>query len=319
MLHATRKRKGRWVAATVAVLMASLGLVAAAAGPASATPTSVEGNCLGYRSAANPGVSPLAVDNGDGTATISWTDECSNMINNGNTDAHYNIEASTDGGVTWTVIAGPIYTDRTVGSPGQNGNVIVGPIDPCLSYVFRVVAVVHAGQGPPKESISLNSNTLPVTGTSCGGGGGTGTCTQLTGAFTLGYYSNKNGQATITPADLAFLNGLVLVDYSGTDLTWASNKAFGNWLLNATAKNMSYMISAQLATLELNIRHNPVGWADKTVCEDALGRTIQQIADDAEAFVAANHVVLGSSAVRADGDAIETLLDEINNNLVSVQ
>ena len=33
--------------------------------------------------------------------------------------------------------------------------------------------------------------------------------------------------------------------------------ALHDWLLNANATNMAYMLSAQLAAMELNVRHPP--------------------------------------------------------------
>jgi hypothetical protein len=272
---------------------------------------SVEADCMAT-------VTPVATDNGDGTASLAWSDDCSNVINNGQSNSYYNIEVSTDGGTTWTFLAGPIYTDRLVGSPGQNGAVGPFAIDPCTSYTFRVIAVVETGHGNHVvTSISKPSNTLPATGTDCGGGGGPGQCTQLTGALTLGYYSNKNGQATITSSDLAALSALNLRDAKGNNFDPASKTQLKSWLLNGTATNMSYMLSVQLATLELNILHGLVDPND-TVCEFG-GESIGDIVADANAYLATHGVVLGGDPARPYGASLETIIDEINNDLVSVQ
>lgn len=272
--------------------------------------TSVENDCMHT-------VTPTAVDNGDGTASLTWTDECSNVINNGQSSGYYDIEVSTDGGATWTFLLGPVFTDRLLGSPGQNGAVDVGTIDSCTAYTFRVVAVVETGRGNHVvTSISADSNTLAATGTDCGGGGGTGTCTQLTDALTLGYYSNKNGQATITSADLVALDALNLRNANGTNYDPASKTDLKNWLLGGKATNMSYMLSVQLATLELNILHGLVDPADQ-VCEFG-DETIGDIVTDANTFLGTHGTVLGGDPARSYAASLETIIDEINNNLVSV-
>ena len=292
-----------------AAALATLGLMAVGVTSAYAT-GSVEANCM-------QNVTPVAVDNGDGTASLSWHDDCSNVINNGQSNSYYNIEVSTDGGITWTLLDGPIYTDRHTGSPGQDGAVGPYAIDPCLSYNFRVVAVVETGHGNHVvTSISKKSNTLAATGTDCGGGGGQGDCTQLTGALTLGYYSNKNGQATITQSDLDALSALNLRTATGGNFDPANKTALKNWLLNGTATNMSYMLSVQLATLELNILHNLVD-PDLTVCEFG-GESIGDIVTDANNYLGTHPTVYGGDPDRPLGASLETIIDEINNNKVSV-
>lgn len=311
-----RERTGttrRLLASVVVVLLAAIGLTAVGISQASASPTSVEGNCLGGGIGGNPllPVVPQIQDNLNGTVTITWNDQCTNV-------SYYYIEVSSDNGISWSTLVNPVPNVVSNSPNSQSGSYTTDLL--CDgTYLFRIIAV-HNVSPHVKTSISSNSAPITLSGyNDCGGGGGQGQCTQLTGALTLGFYSNKNGQTTLTSDDLAFLSSLVLVNYNGTDVNFGSGGALKNFLLNATAKNMSYMISAQLATLELNIRHNPAGWADQTVCEDMQGRTIQEIADDAEAWVVAHHQVLGGDPYRSDGDAVETLLDEINNDLVTVQ
>jgi hypothetical protein len=280
-------------------------------GPAGATPTSVEGNCL-------LAITPVATaldDTVNTTVTVTWSDECTNVTS-------YNIERSADGGATWDTIATDATFDRLLAPPHQEGSYTDANL-PCGTYVYRVIAVHKPGQAPPKTSISLDSNSVVVTVSEDCGGGNTGECTQLTGALTLGYYSNKNGQATETDADFTFLNALFLRNAAGADTNFTSlvlannRKAFASWLLNATSKNMSYMLSAQLATLELNIRHGLVD-PDDVLCEVPGTPTIGAIVALAETFIADHDKVLGGDPNRVDGDALQTLINEINNNLVSV-
>jgi len=91
-------------------------------------------------------------------------------------------------------------------------------------------------------------------------------------AKTLGWWKNA-GNSSITGADLCALSALNLRDAKGTHVSGAicgadedhsgptvaqitaGRKAFTIWLGNATATNMAYMLSAQLATMTLNTRH----------------------------------------------------------------
>jgi hypothetical protein len=51
---------------------------------------------------------------------------------------------------------------------------------------------------------------------------------------------------------------LNLRDGAGNNFDPASYAAFRSWLLSATATNMSYMLSAQLAAMELNVLNGKV-------------------------------------------------------------
>jgi hypothetical protein len=96
-------------------------------------------------------------------------------------------------------------------------------------------------------------------------------CLGKGGGLTLGYWSNKNGQGKITGTDLCSLNILNLKKGITSDSNFdpvngcpapsntqvsAGKTALKNWLLSATATNMSYMLSAQFAAMNLNVLHN---------------------------------------------------------------
>ncbi len=74
------------------------------------------------------------------------------------------------------------------------------------------------------------------------------------GSKTLGYWSNRNGQARFDSGDLASLVALNLRNADGTDFDPSSYRVFRSWLLGAQATNMAYMLSAQLAAMVLNMR-----------------------------------------------------------------
>ena len=80
------------------------------------------------------------------------------------------------------------------------------------------------------------------------------------GGKTIGFWSNKNGQALININDVAKLNALNLYKPSGwayppfsSDLSTAKSQ-IRNYLLSANAKDMSWMLSAQLIGTMLNVQ-----------------------------------------------------------------
>jgi hypothetical protein len=92
---------------------------------------------------------------------------------------------------------------------------------------------------------------------------------------TIGFWSNKNGQALITQGDIDALNALHLRSATGADLNWtgalATQKtALKNFLLGASATNMANMLSAQLAATVLNARHGNFGTSTEINVEGVL-------------------------------------------------
>jgi hypothetical protein len=90
--------------------------------------------------------------------------------------------------------------------------------------------------------------------------------------FTLGWWTNMNGQsmlAAVDPAWRTVINDLNLVNASGqpfsvptTGSFSAAYALFKPWLKGATATNMAYMLSAQLAATSLDV--NYAGLSDTT-------------------------------------------------------
>jgi hypothetical protein len=113
-------------------------------------------------------------------------------------------------------------------------------------------------------------HTTATTGNVSAGGNGTSTagpsfgnvCVGAGNGLTLGYWSNKNGQAAMgctnpsvkCTTELNYLSSLNLVDGFGNHKSFSNYADFRSWILGATATNMAYMLSAQLAAMELNTR-----------------------------------------------------------------
>ena len=146
------------------------------------------------------------------------------------------------------------------------------------------------------------------------------------GGHTLGFWSNKNGQATLAAADPAWralLNALHLVKANGTPFAIGAGgfvgeyKALRAWLLDATATNMSMMLSAQLAATVLNVAYN--GQATTGLVNvGGTWQTIGQTIADAVAFLAANPVTVAAGPQRTRAETLKNVFDALNNNVAQV-
>jgi hypothetical protein len=145
-------------------------------------------------------------------------------------------------------------------------------------------------------------------------------CLGAGGGLTLGFWSNKNGQALITEAHLAALRALNLRDDMGGNYDPATKLSLRTWLLNGTAVNMAYMLSVQLAAMDLNVLNGFVYgdaliFAPGTNSANALGfATVSAIIAEADASLAANGQTLDGDPARADQEALKNALDNANNN-----
>jgi len=152
------------------------------------------------------------------------------------------------------------------------------------------------------------------------------------GGMTLGFWSNKNGQALVDGADLAALGVLNLRDAAGNHWPGANPAAptyaqYRTWLLNANAANMAYMLSAQLSAMKLNVLNGKVlggavVYAPGTGLNGNDFGTITQLiaAADAELGLHGNTTSgTPGDAFRAYQEALKNALDKANNNLNFVQ
>jgi hypothetical protein len=161
------------------------------------------------------------------------------------------------------------------------------------------------------------------------------------GGHTLGFWSSKNGLRVLAAHDPEWrnmMNSLNLKVMSGNDYSvpttgavQAAHNDFSKWLLNATAKNMSYMLSAQLASTKLSVLYNglpagavPILPSDMRSCIEAFAAahslpagpyTVQQLMDMAD-------LALSEDGLTPDGDepnrgwqtCLKSACDGLNNN-----
>lgn len=230
---------------------------------------------------------------------IDWTDGLSGTVY---TDANgeFSLQMVAD---TYT------FAEQQAGAPWiQTGNTVDqatssgGNSDSLLNFVYTV-SVVDNGQ-----TSGLNFGNVCV-----GAGGG----------HTLGFWSNKNGQATMNDGgtlapELALLSSLNLRKANGDPFDPANYAAFRTWLLNASATNMAYMLSAQLAAMALNVE---AGFVSGTalVWDGTSFVTINALMAAANTSLGADGNTPAGDPNRATQEALKNTLDAANNNLNFLQ
>lgn len=175
------------------------------------------------------------------------------------------------------------------------------------------------------------------------------TTVQGTGGLSLGFWSNKNGQALETLADFSALTSLNLRTATGAneDFTFSlamDKTTLAKWLTSATATNMAYKLSAQLAATELDVLNgfvNASAYVDINLISPAFQSGFSSAADllaalnsqgpltdsygivQIQALMDAANNVLGTtaganttagSALRTYEAALQDVLNAINNN-----
>jgi hypothetical protein len=151
-------------------------------------------------------------------------------------------------------------------------------------------------------------------------------CTSPSGALTLGFWSNKNGNkiltnntagtgTTLLPGVVTLLNSLSLRNAGGTVHTFLTNNTgyadFKNWLLGATATNMAYMLSAQLAALELDVNYKGVDGGAFDLCSSM---TLNELMLAAKTSLSSYGSTPSGNAQRPIQEMYKTCIDAINNN-----
>ena len=237
------------------------------------------------------------------------------------------------------------FYDANANSDNDDGQLITGwkiRIQDGIDIIrFTPVSVVVdpddyvVTEGDPAETNWVHTTTNPVNVTINAGDNKTvefgNLCLGPGGGHTLGFWSNKNGQATMNDGgslvpELNLLDSQCLRNASGTDTNFAGNYTnFRNWLLGATATNMSYMLSAQLAAMELNIEAGFVApgaliYAPGTNSANGLGfATVGAVVAEAEAELCLHATAFGGDPNRSYQEALKNALDKANNNMTFVQ
>jgi hypothetical protein len=134
---------------------------------------------------------------------------------------------------------------------------------------------------------------------------------QGTGGKTLGYWANA-GNKLITSDDVAALNALNLYKPSGWSYPpFLSNSQISSYLLSANAKDMRWMLSAQLIATKLNVLHGFLSGSTMVYVGPSTYVPSGFISID-EIMENANTALSGTD--RAAQEYWKNLLDGLNNN-----
>lgn len=150
-------------------------------------------------------------------------------------------------------------------------------------------------------------------------------CLGAGGGHTIGFWGNKNGQALIGAADLAALTALNLRNANGANFDPGTAAQLKNWLRNATATNMAYMLSAQLAAMALNVHNGLVDGTDLVYAPGAPSAnpagftSVNALMADANAALGADGSTPSGDPNRALQTTLKDALDDANNNLSFAQ
>jgi len=197
------------------------------------------------------------------------------------------------------------------------------------SGVFTILEVLPSPSS--WKATTPTSGTVTVYTTDVHGPDFGNVCLGVGGGLTLGYWSNKNGQTELAnklsmAENMNFLCGLNLRNADGTDFNPSTYTQFRTWLISGNAVNMAYMLSVQLATMELNVKLNKVK-SDAIVYVPELNDgvhvqgfvTVQYLMNAANAALLADGLTLAGDPNRVYQETLKNALDNANNNKIFVQ
>ena len=231
-------------------------------------------------------------------------------------------DANTDG--VWTVgepwIANwPIHYTAADGSTQTmvteaNGHFTINEVDPGTYPFAEVQAQAPWMQTGPMsrthEVIIVDGETVEIAfgNVAIGSGGGT--------HHTIGFWSNKNGKAQVAlggeGTEITALAADNLVGANGMPFDPSTYGDVPSWLLNASATNMKYMLSAQLAAMHLSVVNGFVSGGSYIYAPGVPGANANGFATVQHVMNEANTALLGGD--RASQEAIKNALDKANNN-----
>jgi hypothetical protein len=179
----------------------------------------------------------------------------------------------------------------------------------------------------PVESNWMSTTNNPVMITLVAGQSGMvefgNLCLGQGGGHTKGFWSKS--KAPCGPEDLALMDSLNLRNKDGSDFDPQTCESFKIWLKRANAVNMAYMLSAQLAAMELNVSHGFVDgsaliYAPGTNSANSLGfATVHAVMNEANTELGKNGYTPAGNENRNYQERLKDVLDNANNNQTFVQ
>lgn len=312
----------------------------------------------GYDSTPNPGgeykvwVSTVSTFDNDSTKTDNFKvpadcigDDCGGEVSGAviSVEKYQDVNANGlyDDGLDIPISGWPFCVQQAAGAPDC---VHVTPSGPMLVVpdTYTVTegnpttgAWVHSGctdtlNGIAAPCASISSDTVTLAADDAKDIMFGNVCLGAGGGLTLGFWSNRNGQALIDSGDILMLVTLNLVNATGSPFGPTTAANVKSWLLSANATNMAYMLSAQLATMELNVANGFVSSAALVYAPCLIGTatpganslgfiSITDLMAAANTSLGANPLTVSAGPVRTYQECLKTALDRANNNLNFVQ
>jgi hypothetical protein len=165
-------------------------------------------------------------------------------------------------------------------------------------------------------SLGASDQTTVSFGNVCIGGGG---------AMGSGFWANKNGEALFGLEELASMIALNLRNTDGTAFNPLSYSTFKTWLKKASATNMAYALSAQLAAMKLNVSNAKVNgaaliYAPGTTSANAKGfATVNAVTAEANVELGIHGLTKSGSSFRRYQASLQSALVKANGNVTFVQ
>ena len=204
--------------------------------------------------------------------------------------------------------------------------------DSAGNYRFEVEAGTYTVREVLQSGwVQTTENPNPVTGaegeTIEGGDFGNSRLAIGGTARPFAFWASKGGKKlfkrALKKASIEYFRSLNLRNADGTDFDPKSKGKLRKWLRDATSTNMSYMLSAQVVVMALNIQSGLIsdGQADVVVTDpDGSTRTepVVSLISEANAALAGPPeplVVLSGSPLRAQFESLNSALADANSNL----
>lgn len=147
-----------------------------------------------------------------------------------------------------------------------------------------------------------------------------------TGGYTLGFWSNRNGERIITQKNYLtdVIAPLNLRDAAGNDVNFGTYAAFRTWLLGGTATNMAYMLSVQMAATALSVANTPALGGFEVTDPNGATKTVAELITEASALLGgcgglSPCLVTGSGELRTLMEKYKNIFDKLNNNSYEVR
>lgn len=243
---------------------------------------------------------------------------CLNKFYDANVNGYPDPGEEPMGDVTFTLTGNGIKQIQTTGSDGK------AAFTNLPDGLYLIKENVPSGYYAVTDSqfAYISGNATVNFGNVCLGAGG---------AKGLGFWSGKNGEAAINNAGkmehaLSSLRDWSLRNADGSDFDPYTYSQLRSWLLGANAKNMTYMLSAQLAAMFLNTELGYVDRYNSYIYTPGCGfwgngnfMNVDALLWYTNYYLLYRTTVNGKDPERAYLECLKNGFDNANNNLTFVQ